>query len=138
MRRASGLPALVIAPCRRLLPLECSEGTRPRQAISRRGLSNRRMSPTSVTSAEATTRGTPRIACGASTTGAMLQPGTRSRMRPVRRSTRASISLAASRYSWQATCWAGCGKVWPSSHSRCRRVQRSHPATAAFPNLNAP
>src|SRR5215218_4336153 len=51
------------------------------------------MSPTSATSAEATTRETPRIACSASTTGAMLQPGTRSRMRPVRRSTRASSSI---------------------------------------------
>jgi hypothetical protein len=30
MRRASGLRAFVMAPCRRLLPLECSEGMRPR------------------------------------------------------------------------------------------------------------
>jgi hypothetical protein len=30
MRRAAPLPALVIPPWRRVLPLECSEGTRPR------------------------------------------------------------------------------------------------------------
>ena len=55
---------------------------------------------------------------------AMLQAGTRSRMRPVIRSTRASSSSTASRYSWQATCWAGCGKVCSISHFRCGHVQR--------------
>src|SRR3990167_4643285 len=60
-RRACGLPALVIPPRRTLGPLEYSEGTRPRYAISSRGCVNRRMSPISVTRPTAVTHETPRL-----------------------------------------------------------------------------
>ena len=50
MRRARRLPVLVIAPRRTRSPVECSEGTRPSQAISSRGVRNRDRSPISANS----------------------------------------------------------------------------------------
>ena len=48
IRAVSLLPALVIPPWRRVPPLECSDGTRPRYDISWRGLAKRVMSPSSA------------------------------------------------------------------------------------------
>src|SRR3982751_445751 len=59
-------------------PLECSDGTKPSQAVSCRGLAKRRKSPTSAASTTAERKATPRIACKAATTGASDQPGTSS------------------------------------------------------------
>src|SRR3979490_1335951 len=42
-------------PKRRVLPLECSDGTKPRYAMSWRGLSKRVMSPSSATNVAAAT-----------------------------------------------------------------------------------
>src|SRR6516164_6715267 len=64
MRRAAPLPALVIPPWRRVRPLECSDGTRPRYAMSWRGLVKRVMSPSSATKVAAATSRTPRKAWG--------------------------------------------------------------------------
>jgi hypothetical protein len=80
-----------------------------------------------ATSAEATISDMLRIA-GSVSTGAMLQAGTRSQMRPVRRSKRASSSFIASRYSWQSICWVGCGKVYPIS--RCRTLRNASTMSA--------
>jgi hypothetical protein len=66
MRRAAPLPALVMPPWRRVRPLECSDGTRPRYAMSWRGLVKRVMSPSSATKVAAATSRTPRKACSAS------------------------------------------------------------------------
>src|SRR5271166_1554928 len=67
IRRAAPFPAFVMPLWRRVAPLECSDGTRPRYAISWRGLLKRVMSPSSATSVTAATRATPRRACSAST-----------------------------------------------------------------------
>src|SRR5271168_5250238 len=45
IRRAAPFPAFVMPPCRFVAPLECSDGTRPRYAISWRGLAKRTISP---------------------------------------------------------------------------------------------
>src|SRR6516165_3881186 len=76
-----------------LAPDECSEGTKPRYAISCRALAKRRKSPTSATTVTATTRATPRIACSAVTTGAIDQFGSSSSICRVSRSTRAFAVL---------------------------------------------
>ena len=60
--RAAPLPAFVMPPWRRVLPLECSDGTRPRYAMSWRGLAKRVMSPSSATSVAAATSAMPRSA----------------------------------------------------------------------------
>ena len=102
-----------------LAPLECSEGTRPSQAISWRGLAKRRKSPTSATSTTAERRATPRIACRAATTGASDQPATSSRICASRRSRRRSASSIASIGSCSTACCAGCPKRSPASQRRC-------------------
>src|ERR1700723_3044116 len=47
-------------PWRRVAPLECSDGTRPRYAMSWRGLAKRVMSPSSAITVAAATRAIPR------------------------------------------------------------------------------
>jgi hypothetical protein len=61
-RRARPRPALGVPPRRRLAPLDCSEGVRPRQAIRCRGPAKRVKSPTPATTVTATMNPTPRIA----------------------------------------------------------------------------
>ena len=56
-------------------PLECSGGTRPRYAMSWRGLAKRVMSPSSAITVAAATIAIPRSACRARTTGASDQSG---------------------------------------------------------------
>jgi hypothetical protein len=56
------LPALEIDPCRRCSPEEYSEGIRPKNFISSRGVSNRVRSPISATRVTATVNCTPRKA----------------------------------------------------------------------------
>src|SRR3954470_17198725 len=63
-----------------LAPLECSDGTRPSQAISCLGVAKRRKSPTSAASTTAERKAMPRIACKAVTTGASDHSGTSSRI----------------------------------------------------------
>src|SRR5271156_56940 len=55
-------------PWRRVAPLECSDGTKPRYAMSWRGLAKRVISPSSATNVAAATRAIPRSACNARTT----------------------------------------------------------------------
>jgi hypothetical protein len=58
------------------IPVERSDGTRPRNTINWRRCSNRRMSPASATMVVAVTSPTPRIAWNAATTGAIVHAGT--------------------------------------------------------------
>ena len=59
-RRAWLEPALVIAPCRRCWPLECSDGTRPTQLMICGARSKRSKSPISATRPAAVSRWIPR------------------------------------------------------------------------------
>src|SRR5215217_6316256 len=101
-----------------LEPLECSDGTRPSQAISCRGVAKRRKSPTSAASTTAERKAMPRIACKAVTTGASDQSGTSSLTCWPRRSRRCSASLIASICSCSTICWAGWAKRSPASQRR--------------------
>jgi hypothetical protein len=74
------LPALVMPPWRRVSSLACSDGTRPRNAMSWRGLAKRAMSPSSATTVAAPASAMPRSACGALTTGASDQSGSAASM----------------------------------------------------------
>ena len=65
-------PIFVIPPCLRASPVDRSDGTRTRNAISYRGWSNRRMLPVSATTVVAFTKERPRIAWNAVTTGAIV------------------------------------------------------------------
>jgi hypothetical protein len=70
------LPASVRPFRRTVSPVELSAGTRPRNAINCRGVSNRRTSPISAANVTATRNEAPRMAWYAATTGAIDQVGT--------------------------------------------------------------
>ncbi len=83
---------LVIFPCRRESPPECSLGARPRKLL---GVRKAREVPSSATSVVAATKSTLRKLMSTCTTTAQRQPATYSRSAAVTRSTRLSASRIA-------------------------------------------
>jgi hypothetical protein len=67
------LPVLLMPLCRRVSPVDLSDGTRARGAIYCRGGSKRRRSPASAITVAAVVKATPRCARNAATTGAIVQ-----------------------------------------------------------------
>ena len=90
--------------------------------MSRRGVSNREMSPNSAIKMTAPVRSTPRSAWIASTTGDSRQHCTASCSSRSRRWRRSCCSVTARTYSWNTICWGGVGHTTSDSQRRWAAV----------------
>lgn len=119
-----------------LVPLENSQGTKPRKLISFRGWSKRFRSPISATIVMAVRKSTPRSDINGLTTGNQRQLSDSCRIAVFRRSSRSPAACTASRYSVKAIRWAGISNLISARNFRCFNVH-AFPPRYGFPNRNS-
>ena len=108
-------PVFVIDPFLTFSPLECSEGTRPRKAMSFPGVSKRVRSQSWEAIVAATIREIPRMAWRDLINSCRLLWRDWRRICSVNRWTRLIQSVTVSIYSWSTNTWAECGNATEDS-----------------------